>query len=111
MDLCITELNESVLYKHHQNGTKESVVITADSYPKIQAFLKECCEMVQTSSVTVLDKYLGYELFIQVPDYEGELMPNAATVLYSNPGADIQGYELLTNEVKAELDALVALIP
>lgn len=110
MELSITKEKKSTLVKHYKNGTKDIVAIDAATYPKTQAFLNACCEEIRSSSVFVIDKYLNYELYIRADDYKGELMPNSATVVYGAAPEDMP-YTILTNEVKAELDALVALIP
>lgn len=111
MDISITHSNESTLTKHHTNGSKDVVVFNGSSYPKLQAFINACCDEIKSSSVTVLDKHLGYEVSIHVDGFTGDLMPNAATVLYDNPVDGVEGYTILSNEVKAEVDALAALLP
>lgn len=111
MELSITKLEESTIVKHYENGTKSVVSINAASYPETQAFLNAYCEEIRSSSVFVIDKYSNYELYIRVDAYAGELMPNSATVLYDAPTGGEEGYTILSNKVKAELDALVLLIP
>ena len=102
---------EGTLTKYDEAGNMQTVAITSDDYPFLQAFLNDCCNTVKTSEVVVCDQHEGYKVSLQVPAYAGDLMPAYATVFYDQPVNSVEGLTVLADVVKVEIDTLTALVP
>lgn len=111
MDIRLLKEGTSKVCKHTNGTTPTELNIDAGAYPNLVQLLKDCDNNENTSGINIIDKYKGYEVMLVVTEGWGMNQRDKGRQCVYDGDNPVEGCPDLSSEIKAEVDALAALIP